>query len=155
MTLPHIVSNYLADRGIQYQLLQHPHSESSRESAHKAHVPADHLAKAVVLRDSQGYVMAVVPANHWLRMKAVRDDLGRPLMLCGEKELESLFVDCRPGAIPPLGPAYGFETLVDDDLLALADVYFEAGDHEQLVHTDGEGFRSLLKGARHGHISHG
>ena len=38
---------------------------------------------------------------------------------------------------------------------SLANVYFEAGDHENLVHTTGEAFRELLKGARRGHFTQG
>lgn len=154
MTMPITISNYLAAHGVRYDLLKHPRAPTSRGCAVEAHVPADHVAKAVILKDAEGYVMAVVPADHWLRLKALRESLGRPLMLGDEREIERLFPDCAPGAVPPLGPAYGVETLVGDALLSLAELYFEAGDHEQLVHTDGESFRALLRGARHGHLSH-
>jgi hypothetical protein len=42
-----------------------------------------------------------------------------------------------------LGPAYGIETCLDQSLTSLAHVYFEAGDHEQLVHMAGDAFRAL------------
>ena len=71
-----------------------------------------------------------------------------------EEEIATLFKDCEPGAVPPLGPAYGVETLLDEALASLDEVYFEAGDHEQLVHVNGEGFRNLLRGVRHGYFSH-
>lgn len=154
MNIPTTVHDYLAAHDTRYGLVQHPRAATSRGCAAEAHVPADHVAKAVILNDAAGYVMAVVPADHWLRLKALRDDLDRPLKLSDEREIGRLFQDCVPGAVPPLGPAYGLETLVDDDLMSLADVYFEAGDHEQLVHTDGDSFRNLLRGARHGHYSH-
>jgi len=154
MNLPATVEDFLTSHGTRYSLVQHPRAATSRDCAARAHVPLDHVAKAVILNDAQGFVMAVVPADHWLRLKALREDLDRALKLTDEREINRLFRDCVPGAVPPLGPAYGLETLVDDDLMALGDVYFEAGDHEQLVHTDGESFRDLLRGARHGHISH-
>lgn len=154
MTMPTTVSDYLDSHGTQYELIEHPRAATSRANARAAHVPADHVAKAVILRDALGYLMAVMPADHWLRLKALRDSLDREFILSDEREIEQLFNDCAPGAVPPLGPAYDLETLVDDDLLNLADVYFEAGDHELLVHTDGASFRELLRGVRHGHISH-
>jgi Ala-tRNA(Pro) deacylase len=53
-----------------------------------------------------------------------------------------------------LSPAYGIETLIDERLTSLANLYFEAGDHQQLVYVDGEALHILLKGVRHGNFSH-
>ena len=80
--------------------------------------------------------------------------MQRNLGLATESELAGLFQDCAPGAIPPIGPAYGIETLVDESLLQMDDVYFEAGDHEELIHLSGKQFRELLAGARHGRYSY-
>jgi Ala-tRNA(Pro) deacylase len=65
-----------------------------------------------------------------------------------------VFRDCASGAVPPIGPAYGLETVVEERLLAEPDVYFEGGDHESLVHVRGEAFRELVCGARHGRFAH-
>jgi Ala-tRNA(Pro) deacylase len=46
------------------------------------------------------------------------------------------------------------ETILDNRLVGLSEVYFEAGDHEDLVRVDGETFVRLLKEAQHGDISH-
>jgi Ala-tRNA(Pro) deacylase len=154
MTLAATLKRYLEDRGVDYARVPHPHTGSSHETALAAHVPDDHIAKAVVLRDDAGYLLVVVPASHWLKIDAINRELGRDLQLAREDELATLFSDCRPGAIPPLGAAYGIDTLLDESLTSLASVYFEAGDHEQLVHVHGADFQTLLAGARHGHYSH-
>ena len=39
--------------------------------------------------------------------------------------------------MPPVGPAYGVLTVVDDSLPRDGDLYFEAGDSEDLVHMTG------------------
>ncbi len=49
---------------------------------------------------------------------------------------------------------YQLETFLDEQLTSLANVYFEAGDHEHLLHISGAAFLTLLKGVRHGHFSH-
>ena len=98
--------------------------------------------------------MVVVPADHWVEVEHLRKELNRDLHLATEEDFASLFSDCEAGAVPPLGPAYGIETFLDEALSSLANVYFEAGDHEQLVHISGEEFRALLGGVRHGHFSH-
>jgi len=132
----------------------HPHTESSHETAEAAHIPEDHIAKAVVVKDASDYAIVVIPASNWLKMDSLRRELNRDLHLATEDEIAELFDDCELGAVPPLGPAYGIETLLDESLTSLADVYFEAGDHVQLVHLSGEDFQALLSGARRGYYSH-
>jgi len=48
-----------------------------------------------------------------------------------------------------LGPAYNLETIIDETLAEQPDIYFEAGDHEQLVHVSGETFETLLGEAQY------
>jgi Ala-tRNA(Pro) deacylase len=43
--------------------------------------------------------------------------------------------------------------VVDDAVLAQSDVYFEAGDHEQLIHMSMRDFKKLLGDAAHGSFS--
>jgi Ala-tRNA(Pro) deacylase len=82
----------------------------------------------------------------------LQEELGRELHLATEEDVETVFMDCDPGAVPPFGKAYGLESVVDETLSSLARVYVEAGDHEQLVVLDNEQFLTLMKGVRHGHF---
>ena len=41
MAIAHTVENYMAERGIRYDVISHPHSHSSAETAELAHVPGD------------------------------------------------------------------------------------------------------------------
>ena len=154
MAVAETVQRYLVQHSIDYDLMPHPHTGSSHETAEAAHVRDDHIAKAVVVKDADGYAMVVVPASNWVEMKHLRTELNRDFHLATEEELASLFGDCETGAVPPLGPAYGIETFLDESLYSLANVYFEAGDHEELIHTRGEDFQALLSGVRHGYYSH-
>ena len=154
MAIAETVKNYLTENAIDYNLPHHTHSGSSHESAEAAHVQEDHIAKGVIVKDASGYAMVVLPANDYVEMKRLRKELNRDIHLATEDELATLFGDCETGAIPPLGPAYGIDTILDQALASLANVYFEAGDHMQLIHTAGDDFRTLLGGARHGYFSH-
>ena len=154
MAIAETVKNYLEQHSIDWKTLTHPHTGSSHETAEASHVREDHIAKAVIVKDDTGYAMVVVPADQYVEMKHVRKELDRELELVEEDEFAKLFPDCEPGAIPPLGPAYDIETFLDEALKSLANIYFEAGDHEHLVHTNGEDFKKLLSGVRHGHFSH-
>jgi Ala-tRNA(Pro) deacylase len=145
---------FLVQRKAEYDLLLHPHTASSLETALAAHIPADQLAKAVVVKEGTDYAIVIIPASRSLQMDELRKQLGRDLHLATEEEIATQFKDCEPGAVPPLGPAYGVETLLDEAFASLDDVYFEAGDHEQLVHIRGEEFQDLLRGVRRGYYSH-
>ena len=144
---------YLESRGVEYELLAHPHTISSQETVEAAHVPGERMAKSVVLQDERGYLIAVLPATHRIALRELAEQLERHLELASEQELGRIFQDCEVGAVPPLGGAYGIPTIVDDALMNAPDIYFEAGDHEDLVHLRGVEFLSLLRGAQHGRFS--
>jgi Ala-tRNA(Pro) deacylase len=154
MAVAETVKRFLEQLSVEYDLVSHPHTGSSHETAEAAHVSEDHIAKAVIVKDLAGYAMIVVPASNWVEVEHLRKELNRDLHLATEEELAKLFSDCEAGAVPPLGPAYGVETFLDQALTSLANIYFEAGDHKQLVHMTGDDFQTLLGGVRHGYYSH-
>ena len=154
MAMAHTVREYLDYVGVKFDLLPHPHTSSSARTAAAAHVPGRQVAKSVLLEDNEGYLMAVIPATHRLDFDRLEQQLHRHLDLAQEKELEDLFFDCETGAIPPVGEAYGVTVVYDDQLSECGDIYFEAGDHSDLVHISGKDFQALMKGCQHGQISH-
>ncbi|UCH52250.1 MAG: YbaK/EbsC family protein [Pseudomonadota bacterium] len=154
MPIAKTVEQLLQQRVVPYAVVPHPHAETSRDSAKSAHIPPERLAKAVVLADAKGFVMAVVPADRHVGVDRLSQRLGRQLKLVDESRIAPIFKDCDVGAIPPLGMAYGMETVVDDSLVGQPEIYFEAGDHEDLVCVSGEQFLALLKEAQHVAFSH-
>jgi Ala-tRNA(Pro) deacylase len=153
MTMSPMLKHFLQELEIDYDLQSHPHTEDSTHTASAAHVSGNRLAKAVVLEDDLGCLVAVVPATRRVALGEVHLQLDRNLGLATESEVARLFPDCEPGAIPPIGRAFGLDTVVDTGLLNEPEVWFEAGDHEALVHVSGNQFRSLMADARPGHIS--
>jgi Ala-tRNA(Pro) deacylase len=154
MAIAHTVSGYLQLRHVAYDVIAHPYSDSSRKAAETAQVPPEQLAKAVVLSDRRGFLMAVIPGNRHVSLEDLWKKLGRRLSLAPENRLAPVFRDCESGAIPPLGPAYGMETIVDDSLVGQPEVYFESGDHRGLIRVGGEEFLALLREAMHGQFAH-
>ncbi len=144
---------FLDTRGISYETLPHPHSSSSLETAREANVPGDKLAKSVILEDERGYVMAILPASCRIALADLQRALHRKLELASEEELGQLFKDCEVGAVPPIADPYGIPAVVDDRMLSVDDVFFEAGDHEDIIHLSGEAFLELQKNATHGSFS--
>ena len=75
--------------------------------------------------------------------------LHRQLCVAEDEDLDDLFCDCAVGSVPPIGPWYRVPTVVDATLKAQPDIYFEAGDHQSLVHVTETNFERLLDGAEY------
>lgn len=154
MAIAKTVVKHLKQYNVAHEVVQHPRSESSLESARTAHIDANDLAKGVLVKRSNGtYLLTVLPASYDLDVKAVEAEIGDSVEFASEDELTDIFPDCQKGAVPAIGPAYGIDTIVDTRLKQQAALYFEAGDHEELIHVSESQFEKLLKGSRYHHIS--
>lgn len=147
------LKQYLDSTGISYECVHHARTSTTLAAAREAQVPADDVAKCVLLGDDRGYLLAILPASHRLDLDEIERQLDRRLALVKEEELGNVFADCALGAVPAMGKAYGIPTLVDHRLLDLIHLYFEAGHHEGLVHLSGLAFRALLADSEFGEIS--
>ena len=147
------LKDYLTAQGVAYEVITHPRAASTVASAVRAGVPSDRVAKAVVLEDEGGYLLALVPASHRVQLGRLRQWLDRRLGLATERELAALFDDCELGAIPAAAGAYGLPMVCDDSLTEQPDIYFEGGDHCSLVHISGADFRRLTTDAPHARFS--
>ena len=155
MTISSRLNQYLDDNNVKYDLVPHARSTSSASSAVAAHISPAKLAKAVILEDHEDRkIMAVLPADHRVSLRALGNKLNRDLRLISEQELYSMFNDCQRGAIPSLGSAFNLEAVYDDLLVEAKEIYFEAGDHTSLVHINRSDFIKLIKNAKHLRFSH-
>jgi len=154
MAIAKKLSTFLNSNGITFELVSHPRTGSSQESAEEAHIPGDRLAKAVVVKTHDHYAMVVIPADYHLDLEKVGEEVHNIVGMATEEELSDLFPDCARGAAPPVGDAYGIQALWDSHLGREQEVYFEAGDHESLVKVSGDAFRTLMGNAREGLFSH-
>jgi Ala-tRNA(Pro) deacylase len=153
MAIAPTLQKYLADRNIAYDTIPHERTMSSMHTAEACHVSGDCLAKGVVLRDGDGYMLAVLPASHHIRLSDLRSELGQNVDFATEQEIEQLFRDCDRGAVPAVGECYGLDVVVDDSLETQPEVYMEGGDHATLVHMSHAQFARLTAQARHGRFS--
>ncbi len=145
---------YLHKHRVEFDLIPHPHTHSSTETAETAHVSGDCLAKAVVVKNRGQYTMVVVPSSQHVDLELLRKQLDHDVELATEAELGTLFPDCDMGAIPPIGAAYDMETVWDCRLAEQPVVYFEAGDHEELVRVSATQFSDLVGKAGEGRFAH-
>ncbi len=148
MAIASTLYSYMQQRHCAFDVLKHPHSACSMETVHSAHVPGGCTAKSVILIDNHGhFLMAVLPADHQIDLDRLNQQTQRWWRLAHEAEFARMFGDCELGAIPPVGNAYGLETVIDERLASQSEVWFEAGDHEELIHMRMQDYLDMLPGA--------
>jgi Ala-tRNA(Pro) deacylase len=155
MSIANRLEHYMGTHGVCYEVLPHRETHTSLETAHETHVPARCLAKSVLLTGPSGYLVAVLPASRHIDLAALSDRLGRRFVLASQAEMRRLFVDCDPGSVPPVGEAYGVATVVDGALYDEDDLYFEGGDHTDLVHVGRTEFCRLMTRSKRASFSSG
>ncbi len=153
MTIAPTLQKYMDEQGIRYDLVAHEPTLSALGSAHAGHISGDRLAKGVVLRDGGSYRLAVLPASHHLLLTDLKTELGQDIHLASEPEVAQVYRDCDRGAVPPVGPCYGLDVIIDTSIDQQPELYFEAGDHATLVHMTGGEFARLNPQAQHGSFS--
>ena len=153
MSVSASVQAHLTRKGVIYDLLNHPHSQSSLESARLAEVPAEQVLKGVLTHDDGNYLLCVIPSDHQLSMARVNRAMSGQFELASEERVGEFFNDCDLGAIPALGQVYGLHVIWDDALAEEDDFYIESGDHENLIHVNRGAFMELMGGLEHMSIS--
>ncbi len=154
MTIANRLKQFLDAEGIVYDVVTHPRTATSSETAQAAHISGECVAKSVVIHHELGYLLVVVASTQRIELSALQAFLDTRLGLATEKEITELFDDCDLGAVPPVGAAYGLEVVLDESLADLPEVYFEGGDHRTLIHVTGDAFGALMKDARRGKLGH-
>lgn len=146
------LQQYIEGRGIAYDVKTHERTFSAAETARASSIPEDNLAKGVLLRCEDGYLLAVVPASCRVDVAALSEWLKQPVALASETEASAIFGDCELGSIPPVAGAYDLMAVMDDSLEGFRDLYFEAGDHRMLVHLSAANFQRLMHDVPRAHI---
>ena len=153
MGIPSNIRDFLDREDIDYEILLHPRTSTLSQAADACELPIHQLARAVVLVDGQGLLMAVLPADHVLDFEALCSLLHRDLELVPGNQLANIFDHCEPRSYPPLAPVFGLDVIVDDALDALDVITFEPGIHTTLVQMSRDTYRRLLGDAISGRFS--
>jgi Ala-tRNA(Pro) deacylase len=132
------VTGYLEREGVPFEVVEHARTESAAAEARAAGLPADDVAKTVVLCDETGYRLAVIPASRRLDLGKVHEVLGEAheLRFVTESEMATDFGVFEVGALPPFAPMIEAVELMDESLLDHDRILCCGGDHEHGVLLD-------------------
>jgi len=142
------IEQALTNADVAYELRGHIETDSLEEAARACGVSPARLVRAVLLKDGRGLLLAVLPLSHLIDFRALEQALGRRTVPARPEEAAAVFPDCEPGTVPPLGAAYGIETVLDPSVYEPEELCFEPGARGTLVQVRRSGFRRLQSGAR-------
>jgi len=144
--IPTAISKYLEQHHARYSVLSHATAYTAQEEAAAAHIPDREWAKTVVCFADGQPILAVLPAPFAVDLHRLRRTAhARTVRLAREHEFATLYQDCEPGAMPPLGPLYGQRVFVDKRLTTDTEVSFSAGSHHDAIRMPYHEFERLAK----------
>jgi Ala-tRNA(Pro) deacylase len=140
------LKDFLEANQVAYEVHSHRRAFTAQEVAAAEHVRGREVAKVVMLRAGDEYLMAVLPAPCLVDVERLGEATGKQdLRLATEAEFAGLFPGCEPGAMPPFGNLYGLAVWVDSSLTQDEEICFNAGNHEQTVHVAYADFARLVQ----------
>jgi Ala-tRNA(Pro) deacylase len=138
------IAAFLTDQHVWFETIKHEATYDAQRTAQAVHVTGERVAKAVLLRADDAYVIAVLPATHKLDLSAAMKLLNvRRLEFATEPEFSERFPDFELGALPPFGSQYGMQTIVDESLAGSGEIVFGGNVHDEAVRMRYEDFLGL------------
>ena len=107
--------------GVEYEVIPHAHTETAADEARALGIPADGVAKTLVVETPQGNVRAVLPASERIstaKLAEVLEERRKAIQLVPEESLRRDYAEFEYGAVAPNG----------HDSIVL-----EAGSHDESI----------------------
>jgi Ala-tRNA(Pro) deacylase len=129
------VTRLLEEAGIDFDVLEHAHTERAVDEAAALGIGPEEVAKTLVLVAPGENVRAVLAASERIdlhKVAAVLGLSGKKVHLASEDDLARSYPDFELGAVPPLGGRED-RVIVDERLAGRDSVVLEAGAHDRSV----------------------
>lgn len=141
-----ILKDFLNKNQVKYISIDHSPSYTAQEIAAVAHVSGKQLAKTVILKAGNKFIMVVMPATEHINFSELREVLGvKDLDLAREADFKAKFPECEVGAMPPFGNLYDMPVYVSNHLMDQEQITFNAGSHSELLRMSYRDFDKLVK----------
>ena len=141
-----ILDNLLNARNISYRSYNHPPTYTAQETAEALHTTGYEIAKSVVLKVDDRFVIAVLPACQKVNLSRFRQQLDvTNVRLATENELQFIAPLCDRGSIPPIGNLFGQPVYVSTSLAEDEVISFSGGTHTEDIRMSFDDFLWLVQ----------
>ena len=128
------LKEFLASRGAKYQLIPHPDAVTAQEQAAVSHAPGRSWAKVVIVKERDGYAMAMLSACCAVDLNRLKGLIGHgEIRLASIEEILGAVPDEEPGAIAPFGRLHGLPVFADRALVEQREITMPAGDRRSAI----------------------
>lgn len=145
MALAKTLRDYLEQKHVAYRTLTR--TGPARAPPPGSSADERRVVRSVLLRDEEGYTLAILPADHRLCLDKVERAVGSSVHIASELEIAEIFTDCDAKSLPAVGGAYGVDVVVENRLAGQEKVYFAGGDSRTVIQVSGDTFRALIEEA--------
>ena len=136
----------LDSRNIPFRSYNHPPTYTAQETAEVLHVTGYEVAKSVVLKVDNRFVITVLPACQRVDLESFRQKMGaKTVELATENELQSIAPMCDRGSIPPIGNLFGLPVYVSTSLAEDEVISFSGGTHTEDIRMSFRDFEWLVQ----------
>jgi Ala-tRNA(Pro) deacylase len=140
------VIDFLDESGVKYEVTEHEPAFTAQQMAAAEHEPGRYVAKPVIVRADEEYVMCVLAAPCKIDLAALKSQLGvKSVEVASENEIGEIFDDCDLGAAPPFGNLYDLPTVMDKVLEEDEHITFQGGTHEKAIRMSMKDYRKLVE----------
>ena len=151
MTTNERLLEYLKQSGVRFEIINHPDTEgnSCTDSARARGMELRLGAKSLLVKSKRGFHLFTLSAAKSADSQKMRKILGSAkLRFATADELWDL-AQVKKGALPPFGtPFYSFDQYLDDSILSLSQIAFNAGALTQSITMPLADYLTLVKPTR-------
>jgi Ala-tRNA(Pro) deacylase len=128
------IHDFLDEHHVRYETIVYPRSFDGRPDVQLEEDTGEIVAKAVLLKCDQAYLLAIVPASHIVDLAGVRalfrDD---NLEFASWGEIFEQVPEAENDRLLPFGSRYGMTTLVDESVSEARDILFDDSTHNETI----------------------
>ena len=140
------VIDFLDKSGVSYEITEHRAAFTAQSMAAEEHEPGKYVAKPVIIKADDKYVMCVLSACCKIDLDALKSWIGaESVELADESDIIKIFPDCSPGAEPPFGNLYDLPTIIDKSLEDDDHIIFQGGTHETAIRMSMDDYLRLAE----------
>ena len=138
------VTDLLKKSKTKHEVCEHTPVFSAQGLAAIEHESGKFVAKPVIVRAGDRYIMCVLAAHRKVDLAKLKSQLkAKSVELADEDEIGKLFPDCELGAEPPFGNLYDLDTVMDKALERDDHILFQAGTHGKAIRMSMADYRKL------------